>query len=711
MRLRHLVPVLFATVCWGADPAPLPVAELRLADGSALIEHWKTGPLHRAWQDPAVQRLHPHLERGLEKSRSELGVDPLEVLTALRDATLTVESAGSDATLPAVRAQAVLGRFAAAVIAKAREEGAQAAQAAGSDEAVSQEQATLARFGEALVLAFNQPAAAPTAPAPATADLAAVVHWQGVVAMIRALAAKAGKDDDEIAGMDKAFAQMLEHGNANARYELRLVPEGILERFVMDSAWNPAGKPVDRTLLDRLPANTLMMLAGGFDGAGYWSMVKEQYAAGKEAAVLAMIDQALAGAGVKAGTAELVQSINGTLLVALTPGMPAPGFTCAIPRSPALDQAIEAGLAKIQAQAPVEGDSTLIPLPPQIPVALNLARAPGHWVLSTDQALLQGWLAGTPGGWTDSAAAKVALAKAPAEATVIGASDTPAVLRTIGGFLGMGLAMAEGLAPADKQAILTFVQKLAANASPGYLYSAPVGQEMVTEGRGVLGAAAGPVLATGVVVGAVMGVRAATRAAGGGRSGAPDEDIAVRTLKAGIFPAEVQFQAGGYVDQDGDGRGEYGFLGELGGAATVAKGKTLKLVDEEVAGGGKQGWSFTVHLPDGDGVAAEEPEEGQERTALPAAADRQERRFVAYAWPADSEHGRMFALTQDGTLYVAPYTGEEPAFDALFGGEGWDAVPAWDKYQAVPKAKAKPDAAPAAKPAPAPAPAKAEPLM
>lgn len=709
MRLRHLVPVLLATVCWGADPAPLPVAEVRLADGSTLIEHWKTGPLHRAWHDPAVQRLHPHLERALERARSELGVDPLEVLTALRDASLTVESAGSDAALPAVRAQAVLGRFATAVLAKAREEGAQAAQAAGSDEAVSQDQVTLARFGEALVLAFNQPAAAPTAPGPASADLAAVVHWQGVVAMVRALAAKAGKDGEEIAGMDKAFAQMLANGNAHARYEMTLVPEGILERFVLDSAWNPSGKPVDRTLLERLPANTLMMVAGGFDGPGYWSMVKDQYTTGKEAALLAMIDQALAGAGVTTGTAELVQSITGTLLVALTPGMPAPGLTFAIPRSPALDQAVEAGLAKIQVQAPVEGDSTLIPLPAQVPIALNLARAPGHWVLSTDLGLLQGWLAGTPGGWKDSAAAKLALAKAPAEATLIGASDTPAVLRTIGGFLGMGLAMAEGLEPADKQAILTLVQKLAANASPGYLFAAPVGKEMVTEGRGVLGAAAGPMLVTGMAVGAVMGVRAATRAAGGGRSDAPDEDVAVRTLKSAIFPAEVQFQAGGYVDQDGDGRGEYGFLGELGGAATVAKGKTLKLLDEEVARGVKQGWSFAVHLPDGDGAAAEEPEEDEDRSAVPAAADRQERRFVAYAWPAESDHGRMFALTQDGALYVAPFTGEEPAFDALFGGEGWDAVPAWDKYQAMPKAKVK--AAPAAKPAPAPAPAKAEPLM
>jgi hypothetical protein len=707
MRLRHLVPILFATVCWGADPAPLPVAEVRLADGGALIEHWKAGPLHRAWQDPAVQRLHPHLERAAEKSRSELGVDPLEVLAALRDASLTVESAGSDATLPAVRAQAALGRFAAAVLAKAREEGAQPAQAAGSDEAVSQEQVTLARFGEALVLAFNHPATAPAAPAPATADLAASVHWQGVIAVIRSLAAKAGKDDTEIAGLDKAFAQLLEHGNTHARYELRLVPEGILERFVMDSAWNPSGKPVDRALLERLPANTLMMLAGGFDGAGYWSMVKDQYAAGKEAAVLAMIDQALAGAGVTAGTADLVQSINGTLLLALTPGMPAPGITIAIPRSPALDQAVEAGLAKIQAQAPVEGDSALIPLPPQIPVALNLARAPGHWVLSTDLGLLQGWLAGTPGGWTGSATAKLALAKAPPEATVIGASDTPAVLRTIGGFLGMGLAMAEGLEPADKQAILTLVQKLAANASPGYLYSSPVGKEMVTEGRGVLGVAAGPMLAAGVVAGAVMGGRAAARMARGGRSDAPDEDIAVRTLKSAIFPAEVQFQAGGYVDQDGDGRGEYGFLGELGGAATVAKGKTLKLLDADVASGGKQGWSFTVYLPDSDGAIAEEPEEDQERSAMPAAADRQERRFVAYAWPAESEHGRMFALTQDGALYVAPFTGEEPAFDALFGGEGWDAVPTWDKHQATPKAKP----APPAKPVPAPAPAKAEPLM
>lgn len=706
MRLRHLVPILFATCCWGADPAPLPlpVAEVRLADGPALIEHWKAGPIHRAWMDPAVLRLHPHLDKALAKAGEELGADPLAMLAALKDAQLAVESAGTDPALPAVQAQAALGRFAAAVLAKIREQDVPATQVAGADEAVmGRDQVVLARFAETLALAFNRPAAAPGAAAPASADLAAAVHWQGLGALIRSLAARTGRGEAELAGMDRAFAQLLEHGGTGGRYELRLVPEGILERFSMDSTWNPSGRPVDRGLLDLLPANTLMMLAAGFDGPGYWELAKDQYQAGTNAQVLAAIDAALANAGVLAGTAELVQSLSGTMVMAVTPGMPAPGFTLALPRSKALDQAVEAGLAQLQGQAPAEGESALIPLPQRLPIALNLGRGKGHWVLSTDPALLQGWLAGTPGGWKDGAAARLALTKALDGATVIGASDTPAVLRTIGGFLGMGLAMADGLEPADKQAILAFVQKLAANASPGYLYCAPVGKELVTEGRGLFGAAAGPMLVAGAVAGVVVGLRGMGRSSRGGQ--ALDEEVAVRTLKTVIFPAEVQFQAGGYVDQDGDGRGEYGFLCEMGGTATAAKGKTLKLIDEELAGGSRQGWSFAVYLPDGEGGAAEEPEAGQERIPDKAAADRQERRFVAYAWPAEGDSGRMFALTQDGAIYVAPFTGEPPAFDALFGDAGWDAVPAWDKY--APKAKPRELPAKPAKPAPA----QAEPLM
>ena len=43
----------------------------------------------------------------------------------------------------------------------------------------------------------------------------------------------------------------------------------------------------------------------------------------------------------------------------------------------------------------------------------------------------------------------------------------------------------------------------------------------------------------------------------------------------------------------------------------------------------------------------------------------------------------MFALTQEGDLYVAPFTGEAPSWNALFGGPdmGWDAEAAWDVYE------------------------------
>jgi hypothetical protein len=59
----------------------------------------------------------------------------------------------------------------------------------------------------------------------------------------------------------------------------------------------------------------------------------------------------------------------------------------------------------------------------------------------------------------------------------------------------------------------------------------------------------------------------------------------------------------------------------------------------------------------------------------------QERSWVAYAWPAQGETGTMLAITPAGTLYAAPWQGEEPAWNALFGEAGWSGVPTWELYK------------------------------
>ena len=71
---------------------------------------------------------------------------------------------------------------------------------------------------------------------------------------------------------------------------------------------------------------------------------------------------------------------------------------------------------------------------------------------------------------------------------------------------------------------------------------------------------------------------------------------AMRTLSS----AQVSFQAGCYVDASGDGVGDYGTLAQLHepDAASGVSG----FIDETLASGSKQGYSFTMNpVPGGDG--------------------------------------------------------------------------------------------------------------
>jgi hypothetical protein len=73
-------------------------------------------------------------------------------------------------------------------------------------------------------------------------------------------------------------------------------------------------------------------------------------------------------------------------------------------------------------------------------------------------------------------------------------------------------------------------------------------------------------------------------------------------LKSEVFAAQLQFQAGGYVDEDGNGVGESAFFTELSGEGRpglallpqVWRGRTPLI----------HGYRYVLYLPDGDGAAA-----------------------------------------------------------------------------------------------------------
>jgi len=149
-----------------------------------------------------------------------------------------------------------------------------------------------------------------------------------------------------------------------------------------------------------------------------------------------------------------------------------------------------------------------------------------------------------------------------------------------------------------------------------------------------------------------------------------NEAAASASLKSGIFPGEVQFQGGGYLDRDQDNVGEYGTIGMLTGASGTPKIAiaNIKLVTGPLAAAGAgatscsaSGYQYIGAAPSSTAIAGQAVQswilEGVVGTGLaalssPDCANAGERGFVVGAAPDRfSDTGRrVFALTQDGQI-------------------------------------------------------------
>jgi hypothetical protein len=441
---------------------------------------------------------------------------------------------------------------------------------------------------------------------------------------------------------------------------------------------------VDRAVLDRLPANTLAVLAAGVDGAKAWdllapylleviaSTVNQQ--GGEDATpdgLLSQADAFLQMQGLELGVKAMVSGMRGTVVLAVTPSMPFPAVTLAVPRSPGIDALVRWALGQAGLEAPAEGTPLPISLP-NVPVAPTLIADKGHWLISTDGLVANAWASGEPSGFATGKAGAEALKRAPADASVIGASDTPAVLRTIAGFL----ALAPIQDRKQKQQLMTAMNKLAGNAATGWLWSRSGTDKSEAELRGIAGSIALPAVIAAIAIPNLMESRTAANQA-----------AAAASLKAGMFPAEVQFQSGGYRDQDGDGRGEYGLIGHLAGDTDEAIGpkQPLGLIIGDYRGIDpiRNGYQYRIYLPTAADNGSADPAEVNAATD-PAAIDLRESWFVAYTWPVDGQ-GKVYALTVTGVVYQADVDMVgEPAWNSLFGDKGWgtevdDSV--WSPYQ------------------------------
>lgn len=683
---RLLVPSLAVIALAAGEPAP---ASLQIADGSQLVKAWDASIYAKVWTDASAAPLREKWAEGVQRAQAELGFDPVALLQAMTG--FEVRFLGMrEGTKPRIHFRVDLGPDAAKVFALAAKDGdGEAKQVAGADEAFGKDEATIARFKNVLVVAIGceSDPAAPAAAAPAAVAIDA--DAKRIVAAVQpTIAAEKRAEFDKVLKNIEPYLGLW-------KYRGDIVPEGVRERLDADVP-SPGMQPVDRGALARLPATTLMTAAYGFDGKAYWKAAGE--------ALLVQLDEAMhpgaiAGPeqtaqeiqgflqmlGVESSLQEVIEGLSGTSLIALTQSAPFPALTIALPRSKATDQLIDVGLKQIQAEMPAEGQSTPIMIPDlPIPLPITLLRDKAHWVLTTDPVLAGTWSSGQPGGFDGTAMAKTMYEKAPKDAVLLGASDTPAVLRTIQGYLGMVLAGNDGLTPEQKQAINGAILRLAGSASTGYLFAASDAKGSRTEVRGLLGSGIAPLLVGGGVFGFIMRERMALGMADMELDAGGDEtpeSAAIDTLGSVLFPAQFQFQGAAYLDQDADGVGEYGTLAELTGAAAPPGRAQAEASAEGFSPDGvRHGYRFSVFLPDAAGKAISA--DAAARKADKAAADAQERSFVIYAWPVDAASGtRAFAVDQTGVVYEAPFTGTAPAWNDLYSGQGWDGVPSWQPAQ------------------------------
>ena len=124
------------------------------------------------------------------------------------------------------------------------------------------------------------------------------------------------------------------------------------------------------------------------------------------------------------------------------------------------------------------------------------------------------------------------------------------------------------------------------------------------------------------------------------------EAAGATALKSGLLPAEVQFQAGCYIDTDGNGLGEYATststvlgVGQsfplMSGASTTTGGITLNLLAP----------TYQKTTPAISGYDFDDPQ---------SQISSQERCWGVISQPLDSNQGRrLFAINQAGNIYAS----------------------------------------------------------
>jgi len=658
MRPISCLLLALAAALPAADPV---VVEIALPDLTASRARWDASLFGRISGAPEVAPLWAGLRQELA------GNEPFKLLLATWPQTngLSFQWQGRRGNQPVLRV-AFSGAAAATVAERLRAPGPLASLALALPVAES--------GPTSLVLA--SPGAVAQPPTAIPGDL--VLRWSGQQLAVA------------LADEDQSAAALVGDLLAGGALVLTCAPEGLDMQLRL--AATPAGMiAADRAVLGRIPATADAAIIAGVDGPAWWAahqtpiLAAIAKASGKTPAdILLMATTPLTMVGVPGGLDELAKTLRGTVVAYVDHGLP----TLGLPRNAELDGMMGALMRLCQQAPPKPGEFRFVIVPGALttradisPLGLAVGLDAGHWWLSFDSVGLADQLAAgaKPSGFEASEAGRKLLAAAKGS-HVLGAVRSRDLLRSLVPMAGIYASFPERGRWAGPA--LHAAWRLVSEAGVDTIVGGPVqsGWELHSRGSaaGVLGTGAAPLAIIAAI--AIPNLLESRITANEAAAGA--------TLKSGIFPAQVQFQGGCYQDADQDNVGEYGLLGELSGRTRTNKmeAEQIRLLAGPIAKGPgfvSGGYNFAIYLPDGAGGAISDASDLAARhTKTVDDANAQEQSFVAYAWPISKETGRrMFALCRDGQVRSLPWDGEVPAWNAVFGGEGFDTEPVWPVYR------------------------------
>lgn len=461
----RLATLAVGVVLAAAEPAPVPLAELRVADGRRLVQHWNASLFGTAWQHPTVAPLRARLDQRIPELVARIGFDPLTALTTCTN--LQAEFTGIDDgpdCISLVRLQVDLGTEAVAIFNAIARRGRTVATA-GSDRAVEMgdgRHALRVTLCQGRWLTAGPAASVDTKFQPAVAANGADVEVDIDGPRLADLIATPTQQSPEVGAL---LRRVLPH--ISVRTEV--VTEGFASQLALSGTWSWL-RPIDTTLWARLPAEVDNLTAVAIDGPALWrELVAPTLAEAGHGRSDYNPDEILNEFDLAMTWEQLANGLSGTWMLAQSLGHPQPTYTLIIPRSTVIDQMVSALVKRGGSELPSEGQPCQVRLPKGMPTLLSLARDQGHWVASTDLAFAGIWLAPVEKGrWTSTPLGRLAIEKSGKDACLVSALDTVVYIRAaIKQFNSMTVAN-KMEADREQQAIVCLLNRLAELTTPGW---------------------------------------------------------------------------------------------------------------------------------------------------------------------------------------------------------------------------------------------------